>query len=136
MSPKIWANGNLVANIISDDTGRREMLDGSPVDINTDQIEATRDKQIIIVTSDQLGGRRVIGLTQEGRGSSSDPKRGDGLEPELHVLLSDSPIRISYRDQVWHERPRTLAGPNDGGWYEEHKRTYLNPRWIRGRERE
>ncbi|GEM_PF-2726107 len=135
MSPRIWRDGDLVADVV-DETGMHEMLDGSPLYVNVDGIGAYNDWQPIIVEAKQLGGRRTVGLTQEGKGRSSDPKRGDGMEPEVHVLLNDRPIRISYRDQVWVERTATLASPRPGGYYIESKRTYHNPRWIRGRERE
>ena len=136
MSPKIWANGDLVADVI-DDTGRHTMLDGSPLDIDTNQIEATRNKQVIIVTSDQLGGRREIGLTLEGVGRSWDPKRGDGREPTLEVLLRDRPIRVKYSPHLgWEyegdvygnsaEPARRILGPEV---------TRLNPRWMRSPER-
>ena len=135
MSPKIWANGDLVAEDPSDETGMCKMLDGSPLYVNSDGIEASNQHQEIIIEAEQLGGRRTIGLTQEGIGRSSDLKRGDGKEPEILILLNDRPIRISYRDQVWVERGKTMGDPRGGGYYVESKRTYLNPRWIRNRER-
>lgn len=132
MSPEIrHANGDLIASVI-DETGWHETVKGNPLYVNVDGINAYGDWQPLIVETEEIGGRRLIGLTQQGLGNSADRKRGDRKSPHITVALLDRPIRVSYRDMVWHERPRTLAGPNGGGHYEEHKRTYRNPRWVRG----
>jgi len=132
MSPEIRnAKGGLIASVV-DETGLYETVNGNPLYINVDGIDAYGNKQPLVLSSKEIGGRRVIGLTLEGLGDSADRKRGDGKSPHITVVLLDRPIRISYRDKVWHERPRTLAGPNGGGNYEMYKRTYRNPRWIKG----
>jgi len=133
MSPEIRIGKNVVAKV-PDETGVHAMLDGTPVYVNVDAIEASNRKQQVIVETEALGGRRTVGLTQEGIGHSNDPKRGDGKQPEITVLLENRPIRISYTDRLWiqHSR-RSLADVNvRGGYIKMSKRTYKNPRWVKG----
>lgn len=131
MSPEIRINGRLVADVLNE-TGWYQALDGSSLYVDVNLIEAKGSRQLLRLDGLSVGGVRVVGLTQEGTGNSGNAKKGgDRREPTLEVSLHDRPIRISYRDRVWHERPRTLAGPNGGGYYREVKRTYHNPRWMR-----
>ncbi|MBI4036356.1 hypothetical protein HY386_00565 [Candidatus Daviesbacteria bacterium] len=131
MSPEIRINGQLVADV-PDETGPYHMLDGSPLYVDVSGIEARQNRQILVVESPAVGGRRVIGLTQEGKGATDKLRKGgDGKQPILAVTLCERPIRISYWDKVYVERARTLGGPNEGGYYQEVKRTYHNPRWMR-----
>lgn len=133
MSPEIRVNGKLVASV-PDKTGLHQALDGTPLYVDLDKIDAYQKRQPIIVEGSSVGGRRIVGLTLEGRGNAANRKRGgDGKQPNLEVTLHDRPIRISYSDKIWVEHTRTLAGPN-GGYYKQVKRTYRNPRWVRGRE--
>lgn len=127
MSPQIRINGELIADV-PDETGLYQAIDNSPLWINLDGIEARNNRQTVILEGSAIGGQRVVGLTQEGKGVSSDRKRGDGKQPTLEVRLQDRPIRISYQDR----RPVdyvSLAPPRSG--YVWDKRTYHNPRWIR-----
>lgn len=136
MSPEIRINGALIADV-PDETGNYETLDGNVVMLSMEGIEARNKRQVVGIYIPGVSGVgkntlvRTAGLTQEGKGSSANIKRGgDGQEPVIDVTLHDRPIRVSYRDQVWVERMRTLAGPS-GGYYREVKRTYHNPRWMR-----
>ena len=135
MSPKIWRNGDLIADVI-DETGTHEMLDGKPIYINVDGIDAQKRKQLIIIEAEELGGRREFGLTLEGIGKSWDLKRGDGKQPELGIVLNDRPIRVTYS--------ASLGWEDDGDVYSLEplppprralRETRLNPRWIRNPER-
>lgn len=129
MSPEIMINGKLVADV-PDKTGSYQMLDGSPLYVDVSRIEARNSRQVIVLDGPVIGGRRVIGLSQEGKGDTNNPKRkGDRKDPALAVILHDRPIRISYRN--WREvNNRSLAEPR-GRSYVLDKRTYYNPRWIR-----
>lgn len=130
MSPEIRINGKLVADV-PDETGLHQMLDGSPLYVDVNGIEARNDKQIMILEGPNIGGRRIVGLTQEGKGSTANPKKGgDRKDPPLEVMLHGRPIRVSYHDRKWVPH-RTLGDPRGGG-YMDSKRTYYNPRWIRG----
>lgn len=131
MSPEIKIGEDVIASVI-DETGMHQTVNGNPLYVNVDGIDAYNDWQTLILECEEIGGRRVIGLTQEGLGDSADRKRGDGKTPHITVALLDHPIRISYRDKIWHKHTRTLAGPNDGGYYVYSKRTYRNPRWMKG----
>lgn len=131
MSPEIRMDGRLVADV-PDETGDYQMLDGSSLCVDVSLLDAHQERQLILLEGSAIGGKRVVGLTLEGKGNSRNTKKGgDKKEPILDITLHDRPIRISYRDQVWVERVRTLAGPNRGGYYQEVKRTYYNPRWMR-----
>lgn len=116
MSPEIRKDGKLVADV-PDETGLYRMLDGRPLYVDLNGIEARNRKQVLVLGGVAVGGRRLIGLTQAGKGSSSKTnKGGDGKSPTLEVTLHDRPIRISYSPYKWSS---------------EDKRTYYNPRWIR-----
>lgn len=129
MSPEIRVNGQLVADV-PDETGLYKALDGSPLYVDVARIEARSAKQRLLIEGRSVGGSRVIGLTQEGKGSTDKVKKGgDGREPSVSATLHDRPVRISYRDRIWHAS-RSLGWPR-GGYYESAKRTYYNPRWMR-----
>lgn len=129
MAPEIIANNNIIADV-PDKTGIYNTLKGSTIYVNTDLIDADAKKQIIILESDEIGGRRKLGLTQQGIGNSNDRKRGDKKDPEVSVSLLDRPIRITYRRTEWVSS-KSLGDPS-GGQYKERKETYKNPRWTRG----
>lgn len=134
MSPDIRIGKELVASV-PDITGIHQMLDGSPLYVNVDGINGNNNRQTIIVEAAAIGGKRVIELTQQGIGTSSHPKRGDGQEPKISIALSDKPIRISYRDREFIRHPiwaRPCGAPDDG-YYKETKRTYINPYWTQNR---
>ncbi len=131
MSPEVYKHGKLIADV-PDDYGVYHALDGSPLLVDPKQIDASGEKQPLILEGPSVEGRRIVGLTLEGRGGTSSLKKGgDGQEPTIDALLKDRPIRVSYHDRVWVEHTRTLAGPNGGGYYREEKRTYYNPAWVR-----
>ncbi len=134
MSPEIKKDGIIIANV-PDKTGTYVTINGISLYVNTDQIDAHNNKQQIALDCAEIGGKRVIGLTQEGKGKSSDLKRGDGKLPEIDVVLNDRPIRVSYT-RVQHERYR----PHGWGLWGEpsrtiktvRKETYRNPNWRNG----
>ncbi|MDO8638869.1 MAG: hypothetical protein Q7R43_04805 [Candidatus Daviesbacteria bacterium] len=120
MSPEIRIDGKLVADV-PDETGLYRMLDGRPLYVDVSGIEARNSKQVLILGGVAVGGRRLIGLTQEGKGSSSKTnKGGDGKSPTLEITLHDRPIRISYSTNKWDWRDR---------------RSYYNPKWTRSNGR-
>ncbi len=127
MAPEIYMYGKLVADV-PDETGLHQALDGSPLYVDVSGIEARNGKQLLKVEGPAIGGKRIVGLTHEGKGNSSNSKKGgDGKEPILKVVLHERPIRVSYKDQIWHDS-RSM-GNNHGGQYIESRRTYYNPRW-------
>ncbi len=134
MSPDIKVNGELVANV-PDKTGIYETLDGNLVSLSMDGIEARNKRQVVrilfhggLVRDESL---RVIGLTQEGIGSSANTKKGgDGKEPLVEVTLHDRPIRVTYNPRVWVNDEHLTGGP--GSCYYEERVTRHNPRWVRG----
>ncbi len=112
MSPEIRMNGELIADV-PDDYGYYPTLDGnSHVLVDSRQIDANKTKQILILGGSAIGERRIIGLTNEGKGSSSNTKRGgDGKEPILDVILRDRPIKrvrntYTSRNPMWIRRYR------------------------------
>lgn len=123
MAPEIYINNKLMADV-PDETGLHQALDGSPLYVDVSGIEARNSRQTITLEGPIVGGKRLIGLTQEGLGDSANRKRGDGKLPHITVALLNRPIRVSYKDKEWYEHTRTLAGPNDGGYYVYSKRTY------------
>ena len=129
MAPEIRRNNVLIASV-PDETGTHKTLQGGTVYVNVDRIDADSRKQIIILESDEIGGKRVLGLTQKGIGASNDPKRGDQLSPSITVSLLDKPIRVSYKRHEW-AHSKSLGHPS-GGRYREYKETHKNPRWIKG----
>lgn len=133
MSPEIKVKGTLLASV-PDETGWYDLPSGGRIYVNVAGIAAYNKVQRIILEAEEVGGRRMIGLTQEGKGSSSDRKRGDHLDPEVEVTLLDRPIRVSYSGNIrreWHNS-RSLGTPRGGYWKEEvYKRTYYNPRWMK-----
>lgn len=129
MSPEIRISGQLVASV-PDESGLYEALDGTPLRVDSSGIEAKNGRQPLILEGTAVGGLRIVGLTQEGKGRSSDPQRGDEKQPPLEVVLHHRPIRISYLDKVWHDS-RSLGQPRGGYWTKARQRTYYNPRWMR-----
>lgn len=136
MSPIIRINGEIIADI-PDESGLHQTATGNPLVVDLSGIEARNKRQIVVLESPDIGGRRVVGLTQEGRGRSDMMKKGgDGREPAIEVVLHDRPIRVSYLDKRWVE-PKThwgIWGLRHNGFWERSKRTFPNPRWMRGRE--
>jgi hypothetical protein len=132
MSPEIRVNNNLIANV-PDKTGTYKTSNGGTMNVNVDQIDADAKKQIITLESDEIGGKRVLGLTHQGIGNSMDRKRGDKKDPEISVSLLNKPVRITHNDRVID-----IAG---GGPYDEgredichtERRTVKNPYWTRKR---
>lgn len=127
MSPEIRIDGQLVANV-PDTTGSYQALDGSSLRVDSNGIEARNDQQVLILEGLVVGGLRIVGLTQEGKGCSSDRKRGDGKQPSLEVLLHDRPIRVSYTRYEERDRYSFVPPHTYRDWS---KRTYYNPRWMR-----
>ncbi len=128
MSPEIRKDGTLVANI-PDETGLHYALDGSPLWIDVNGIEASNRRQTIVLDGLTVGGMRIVGLTQEGKGNSNNSKKGgDGKSPTLEVTLHERPIRVTY--SRWVRAGSNLADPGRCSYYED-RRTYHNPRWIR-----
>lgn len=129
MSPEIEIDGQLVADV-PDETGLHQMLDGSPLHVDVSGIEATNSRQVIILEGPAIGGRRVVGLTQEGKGNSNNSKKGgDGEHPTLKVTLRDRPIRVSYNQRVEVDSV-SLAPPRESRiiW---RRITHHNPRWAK-----
>lgn len=123
MCPEIRVEGKLIADV-PDETGMHQTLNGKPLYVNVDGIDANRQKQEIILSSKEIGGRRILGLTLEGIGSSSDRKRGDGKLPQISVTLLSRPIRVTYSPLV----PDAYAGYQ----IRDPRQTHKNPYWIRG----
>ena len=134
MAPEIWIGKNLIASVL-DKTGMHKTVNGKPLYVNVDRINADWDRQKIILEADEIGGRREIGLTKKGKGVSSDRKLGDGKLPEIVVRLDSRPIRDSYRDNyVLVVREESLGDAGYKGYYNtSRKRTYRNPYWIKNR---
>lgn len=132
MSPQIRINGELVADV-PDETGLYQALDGNTLWIDLSGIEARNSRQTVILEGSTIGGQRIVGLTHEGKGNSSDRKRGDDKEPTLEVILQDRPIRVSYQDKYWSEPASKwgMWGKGRLGHWEYPRRTYHNPKWIR-----
>lgn len=130
MSPEIRLNNKLIASV-PDETGMYQTLNGKPLYVNVDLIHANANRQLVILDSQEISGLRVVGLTQQGIGNSSR-SGGDNKSPEISVSLLDRPIRVSYKPRTWRARLRTYPGPNDEGYYVDTKRTYKNPRWVKG----
>lgn len=130
MSPEIRKNGELIADV-PDDYGAYTDRDGKSLLVDSRQLDARGQVQRYIVEGPAVEGRRVVGLTLEGKGSSDSTKKGgDGQDPVIDIILHNRPIRLTTTERVLHERPRTLAGPN-GDYYEKVRSTYRNPHWIR-----
>lgn len=133
MAPDIYVYGKKIAEV-PDDTGTYPTLNGGTIYVNTDQIDADAKKQIITLESDEIGGKRVLGLTQQGIGNSKDRKRGDKKDPEISVSLLNKPIRVSYNKTV---SDRTYSncnfdyGVGDKRASHEERMTLKNPRWIK-----
>lgn len=129
MSPEIKIYGQIVANV-PDETGLYQMLDGSPLHVDVSNIEARNGKQVLLLEGPAIGGRRVIGLTQEGKGGTSKIKKGgDGQSPVLEATLHNRPIRVTYSREM-RVYSNSLDDPKRSSRYED-RRTYYNPRWIR-----
>ena len=132
MSPEIRIDGKLVADV-PDQSGLHQALDGSPLWIDVSGIEASNRKQIIVLDGLVIGGKRIIGLTQEGKGNSNNSKKGgDRKSPTLEVTLHERPIRVTY--SRWVRAGSNLADPRRCSYYED-RRTYYNPRWMRSHGR-
>lgn len=130
MSPEIRINGQLIADV-PDETGWHQALDRSPLYVNVDRIEASNDRQILGLEGSSVGGQRIVGLTQEGKGNSNNLKRGgDGKEPTLDVILHDRPIRVTHGHRVWRDI-RSLAVPRAREYVYVDRRIYHNPRWMK-----
>ena len=130
MSPEIRKDGRIVADV-PDETGLYQALDGSPLYVDVSGIDARNGKQLLRVEGLVIGGKRIVGLTQEGKGNSNNSKKGgDGKSPALEVTLHDRPIRVRYSRRVPRDNS-SLAGPNEGSYRYEDRRTYYNPRWMR-----
>src|SRR3989344_6602724 len=100
MSPEIRINGKLVADV-PDETGWHQALDGTPLHVDVDLIDACRKRQVINLTGSSVGGSRIVGLTLEGKGSSNKTRKGgDGKEPTLEVALHYRPVRVSYSPRI------------------------------------
>lgn len=120
MSPEIYIDNKLVADV-PDETGLHQALDGSPLYVDVNGIDANSGRQILKIEGPAIGGKRIVGLTLEGKGNSNNSKKGgDGKSPTLEVILHERPIRITYK-------PLKYLGWN----YQNHEGTYYNPRWIR-----
>ena len=122
MSPDIRIDGRLIASV-PDETGCYLTIDGKPLYVNVDGIDAYAKRQRIILEAEEIGGKRELGLTHEGIGNSST-RRGDKKSPELDVRLLDRPIRVTYSE-------RYTDVYADRVWRGE-RRTRYNPRWIKG----
>lgn len=122
MSPEIRRDGQLIASV-PDETGWYLTLTGKLLHVSTDGIDAHAKRQKIILESEEIGGRRELGLTHEGVGNSSK-RRGDKKSPELDVRLLDRPIRVTYSERYTD----VYAARVDRG----ERQTRYNPRWVRG----
>lgn len=134
MSPEIRADGKLVADV-PDETGDYLMLDGSPLHIDVDMLDAYQEKQLILLNGPAIGGKRIVGLTLEGRGNSGNTKKGgDGKEPSLDVTLHDRPIRVTYSPRIkgTERLVETSQGITLVGYARMSRNTLRNPRWTRG----
>ncbi len=133
MSPEIRVEGWLLADI-PDVTGWHLTNEGTLLHINLDGIDADGNRQLAIINSIETGGPRVVGLTQEGRGSSTSLKKGgDGKEPVVEVILHDRPIRVTYSPRILGTE--SLVVTDWGvylGYHQGERRTIKNPRWMRG----
>lgn len=131
MSPEIRSNGKLIADV-PDETGMYQALDGTPLRVDVSGIEASNSRQVILVEGSAVGETREIGLSQEGKGDTNNPKRkGDNQNPPLEILLRERPIRVTYGKLVWTDN-RSLAYPNERALVREDRKTYKNPRWVKG----
>jgi hypothetical protein len=131
MSPEIRINEELVANV-PDDYGAYIAIDGTSLLVDSRQLDARGEIQRLILEGPAVGGRRIVGLTLEGKGNSGNIKKGgDGQEPTLDVTLLNRPIRVSYWKKHWVERTNMPMGSPREGYYTEVKSTYRNPRWSR-----
>ncbi len=128
MSPEIRVNNNLIANI-PDETGTYKTFEGNIIYVNIDQIDADAKKQIIVLESNEIGGRRVLGLTHQGIGNSRDRKRGDKKDPEISVSLLSKPIRVTFSKRIICDPTYDPLGLYDRRGPSQ---TVRNPRWIRG----
>lgn len=136
MSPKIWVGENLVADVI-DQTGWHQTLDEKPLYVNVDLIDASKQQQRIILESERIGGIRIIGLNQEGRGNSKS-RRGDKKHPPIRVELQERPIRVTYSPVIGIETPDVysmLWGGLEPTPIRGPRETLMNPRWVRSKER-
>ena len=129
MPPEIMIGDKLIARV-PDETGTYQTLSGKGLYVNVDSVDANNKKQIVILDAEEIGGKRVLGLTHEGIGNSNDPKRGDQQLPTISIKLSDRPIRISYKRREWINS-HSLGNPR-GGRYREYKDTHKNPHWTKG----
>lgn len=133
MSPEVKINGRLVADV-PDETGWHQALDGTPLYVDVSLIEAKGNRQILGLNGLSVGGVRVVGLTQEGKGNSGNSKKGgDGKEPALDIALHDRPIRVSYSPRIG-EPILVVTGMGDLylGYRRGERRTLRNPRWVKG----
>ncbi len=134
MSPEIRVNKNLIASV-PDETGIYQTLSGKRLYVDVDGINANNRKQIVILEAEEIGGKRVVGLTLEGRGSSRNTRKGgDKKEPTLDVILHDRPIRVTYSPRA--RGTETLVKTAQGIAYVDYELmgrvTRHNPRWTRG----
>ena len=131
MCPEIRINGKPIADV-PDETGWHQALDGSPLYVNVDRIEASNGRQILGLEGFSVGGQRIVGLTQEGKGNSDNLKKGgDKKEPVLDVSLHHSPIRRTYTATEWNPS-RSLSEPGSRGYSRDVRRTDYKP-WRRRR---
>ena len=122
MSPEIYIDGKLVADV-PDETGMHQTLNGAPLYVNIDNINADAKRQRIILEAEDIGGKRELGLTLEGLGNSNDRRRGDKKSPEISVRLLCRPIRVTYSK---------LYSNQYGGLWRGIRETHKNPRWVKG----
>lgn len=136
MSPKIWANKKLIADV-PDETGWHQTLEGSPLYVNVDLIDANKQQQRLILEANRIGGLRVIGLTLEGKGNSMNHRRGDGKTPPISVELNEKPIRVTHGTTLGWEGSDDIymTGRGDYGPIPGPRQTDMNPRWVRNPER-
>ncbi len=136
MSPDIYVEGRLIASV-PDKTGLHEALDGSPLYVDVDRLDADQKRQLLIVEGPVVDGRRTIGLTLEGKGSTNKLKKGgDGEEPVIDAVLHDRPIRVTYSPKI--KGSERLIGTLAGiivGYDRGAPRTLCNPKWVRGHGR-
>jgi len=133
MSPEIKVNGVVIADV-PDESRWYTANDGSQLLVDVSLIEARNRRQILVLQGDAVGGidvKRLVGLTQEGKGSSANiNKGGDGKLPVIEATLQKHPIRVTYSHKIWKEN-HSLAGPNGGHYGYEDRRTVYNPWWMR-----